>query len=334
MPTDEEAVTRSPESSPTTVGGKRPAGIFWRGFCVGAADVVPGVSGGTIAFILGIYEELIDSLRTFGRPKFFRALLRMRVRELLRVVNWKFLFPLGCGVLAAIFTLAKGLQWLLVHHPQFLWSFFFGLVLASVLAVKSRVRQWTPPRWVLLVVGAVFSYGVVGLVPMRTTDAAWFFILSGAVASCALILPGVSGAFMLVLLGKYQAVLTAVNDRDFVVVGLVGVGAVVGLVTCSQILGWLFRKFHDPVVALLIGLILGSLRKVWPWKQDTAWLANADGNQVLKHGQPIVTEQSNILPPFSSGEEMLHVGLAIGLAAAGFALVLLVERLGKQDAPG
>lgn len=291
------------------------AGLVARGFCMGAADVVPGVSGGTMAFILGIYEELIQSIREFGQPPFLRAVTRFRVREVFTIVNWKFLLAVLSGIALAVLTLARLLEWLLEHRPTLIWSFFFGLVLASVVAVSRRVDRWRLPLWIALLLGTVFAYVLVGLVPLQTPDAPWFLFLSGAVAICAMILPGISGAFILVLLGKYQQVLEAVNQRDLGTIFWVGLGAAIGIVTFAQVLGWLFKRFHDVTVAVLTGFMLGSLRKVWPWKVDVEFMTG-------RHGEQIPTVQHNVLPSTFDGEVMT----AIGLAVAGLLLVLALDR--------
>lgn len=307
--------------------------IALKGICMGSADIVPGVSGGTIAFIMGIYEELIDSIRTIGRPYFLRAVFRFRIKEILLILNWPFLLALGLGILTAIFTLARGLEWMMENQPVYLWSFFFGLVLASIIAVNKRVKKWTPTLVGLFLAGTVGAYVLVGAVPIQTPNDWWFLILSGAVAICAMILPGISGAFVLVLLGKYQYVLGAVNSfldnfelQYLLIIVLVGIGAVVGLVTFAQVLGWLFKRYHDGTVAVLIGLMLGSLRKVWPWKMDVSWLQDSAGNFVLSDGHKIVTEQHNILPNGGTTELII----AIIAAAAGVILVLVLERLANQ----
>src|SRR5690554_5724335 len=183
---------------------QRYLGLVLRGIFMGAADIVPGVSGGTMAFILGIYEELIDSIRMVGQPEFIKATLGLRLREALDMLNWKFLLAVATGIFIAVFTLAHALEWLLVNQPVFVWSFFFGLVLASVFVVSRRIDRWTPSLVVAMVLAAAAAFLLVGLVPGQTPDTWWFLFLSGAVAICAMILPGISGAFILVLLGKYE----------------------------------------------------------------------------------------------------------------------------------
>ncbi len=294
--------------------------LVFKGFLMGSADVVPGVSGGTMAFILGIYEELILSIRAAARPPFWKALLRGRLREALDRINVRFLLAVFSGIALAILTLARVLEWLLENHPALVWSFFFGLVLGSVLTVRRRVRHWTVGLWAVALVGTVGAYFLVGAVPVQTPNAWWFLVLSGALAICAMILPGISGAFILVLLGKYQFVLSAVNQRDVVSLGLVGIGAAIGIVSFAQVLGWLFRRYHDPTVALLTGLMLGSLRKIWPWKETVEYL-------VGRHGEIIPTVQRNVLPPLLvDGGVNGQVLAALLLAALGFTAVILVER--------
>lgn len=289
------------------------AGLFARGVCMGSADVVPGVSGGTMAFILGIYEELIDSIRAVGRSEFLRPLSRLRLREAFAVLNWKFLLALGAGVLSAILTLAKGIEWMLENRPVMVWSFFFGLVLASVITVSRRVARWSPKLLLLAAAGAAGAWLFVGLVPLQTPNDWWFLFLAGSVAICAMILPGISGAFVLLLLGKYHYILSSLNDRQFEPIVWVALGAFVGIVTFAQVLGWLFRHYHDGTVAVLTGLMVGSLRKVWPWKIDVEWVVGSQGEK-------IPTVQHNVLPAGGDG-----VLTAVLLALVGLGVVLLLE---------
>jgi putative membrane protein len=287
-----------------------------KGFCMGASDVVPGVSGGTMAFILGIYEELIDVIKSFDL-KSLQFLVTLKFRPLLDRISWQFLLAVGIGIFAAIFTLSRLLSWLLQNRPVFIWSFFLGLILASVLSVSRRVEAWRILTWLCLVGGTVGSYFLVGLVPVSTPNDYWFLFLCGAVAICAMILPGISGSYILVLLGKYRYVLDAVNHRDFLVLGLVAAGACVGIIAFSRILGWLLKNYHDLMVATLTGLMIGSLRKVWPWKETLESVADL-------HGQTFV--QSNILPGQWNGEVLA----ALSLMVAGLLAVLFLDRLGNR----
>ncbi len=280
-----------------------------------------------MAFILGIYEELVESIRAVAQPPFLKALLGRRWAEALAILNWRFLLAVGAGIVVAILSLARALSWLLAHQPVLLWSFFFGLVLASVVVVSTRVRRWTWPLGISLAAGTVGAYVLVGLVPVQTPNAPWFLFASGALAICAMILPGVSGAFILVLLGKYQYVLHAVNERDVVTLAYVLAGIAVGIVCFAQVLGWLFRRYHDLTVALLTGLMLGSLRKVWPWKLSLEFVEG-------RHGKLVPTVQENVLPALKVGETLNgELAAALGLALLGFALVVVLERWARRQGP-
>lgn len=305
-------------------------GLTLRGIAMGASDIVPGVSGGTMALILGIYEELINSIRAIGRPQFLRPALRLQIRPALEALNWPFLLAVGLGILTAIITLSSALEWLLVHQTVYIWSFFFGLVLASAYTVSKRIPRWTAPLLVTLAIGTVGAFIIVGLVPAQTPNTWWFLLLSGALASCAMMLPGISGAFILFILGKYEYVLAAVNNRDFLTLALVAVGAGIGLVTFAQVLGWLFKRYHDLTVAVLIGLMIGSLRKLWPWKVDVAWLTDSSGNFVLdSHGELLVAQQINVLPDLATQAGVVEFILAAGLAAIGMAAIIVLERIAR-----
>jgi putative membrane protein len=285
-------------------------GLAARGFAMGTSDIVPGVSGGTMALILGIYEELIDSIRAVLNPQVFKLLLRLKIKEALDLVPWKFLLAVASGIFVAVFTMSHFLHWLLANHPSRLWAFFFGLVLASVLAVGRRVKKWGVKPLLAALAGAVSAYVVVGLVPMHTPNTWWSLFLSGALAICAMVLPGISGAFILVLLGKYRYLLAAVTRRDLGTLLLVVSGAGVGIVTIAQVLGWLFKKYHDVTVALLTGMLLGSLRKIWPWKETIEF--------ILDHrGEPVPVRQINVLPAALT----LEVLGIIVLCVVGFALI-------------
>ncbi|MFZ7126800.1 MAG: DUF368 domain-containing protein [Desulfobacterales bacterium] len=270
---------------------------------MGSADVVPGVSGGTMALILGIYEELIRSVRSID-IRFFRRLAAGRLRDAAAAVAWPFLFALGAGILTAILTLARGISWALVHHAVLIWSFFFGLVLASVWSVGKELNRWDPTAVLWALLGGASAYWIVGLVPVETPNAAWFLFLSGSVAICAMILPGISGSFILVLLGKYHYVLDAVNQRDLASLIVFAAGAAVGLLSFVRLLNWLLERYRDPTLALLAGLMVGSLRKIWPWKTAAAGML------------PV-----NVFPASFDSE----VAAAVGLMVAGIAAVCLMN---------
>ena len=198
---------------------------------------------------------------------------------------------------------------MLYHHPVVIWSFFFGLVLASTVVVGKRVSQWTITLFIAVLLGALFAYGIVGLVPLHTPDLSWFLVLSGAIAICATILPGISGAFVLVLLGKYEFILKAINDRDITSIGYVALGAVLGMVLFSQVLSWLLRKYYNLTVAFLTGFMMGSLRKIWPWK-----IGNSN---VI----PDIVEGVVPTPEFMTG---------LGFILCGILIVLIIDRTAKR----
>ncbi|MBK8985158.1 MAG: DUF368 domain-containing protein [Chloroflexi bacterium] len=293
------------------------AGLTLRGMAMGASDIVPGVSGGTMAFILGIYEELIDSIRTIGRPEFLSAALRLRIRQALQILNWPFLLAVGLGIFISVLTLSGLLEWLLVNQPVYIWSFFFGLVLASAFTVSKRIPHWTVPLILTTLAGAAAAYLLVGMVPAQTPNTWWFLILSGALASCAMILPGISGAFILVILGKYAFILNAVNTRDLVSIGLLGIGAAIGLISFAQVLSWMFKQHHNLTVAVLIGLMLGSLRKIWPWQ-----IAIGDG-----HGAETTSQHINILPSLATSADVLQVVAAVALMITGIVAIVVLDRV-------
>jgi len=284
------------QSSPRTL--KDYAGLTARGFAMGASDIVPGVSGGTMALILGIYEELIQSVRSVLNPEAIKLLLRFKIKQALDLLPWKFLVSVALGIFLAIFSMSYALEWVLEHYPSLLWAFFFGLVAASILMIGRKIKRWHVMPILSIIVGAVGAYTVVGLVPMETPNTWWFWFLSGVIAISAMVLPGISGAFILVLLGKYKGLLSAVTNQDFFTLFLVVAGAGVGIVSVAQVLGWLFKRYHDMTVAFLAGMLIGSLRKVWPWKES-------------------LDSVQNVLPSSFTWE----VVLAVVLLVAGFALI-------------
>lgn len=304
-------------------------GLVLRGVCMGASDIVPGVSGGTMAFILGIYEELINSIKSVGDPQFLRAVVRLQVKKAIDLINLPFLLAVGAGIGLAILTLAASLEHWLETQPILVWSFFFGLVVASVITVSRRINQWENELIGMLILGTFLAYMIVGLVPVQTPESWWFLLLTGAIAICAMILPGISGSFLLVLMGKYEFVLGAVNDRDIISLGFVAIGAAVGIVLFAQVISWVFARYHDAAIAFLTGLMIGSLRKIWPWKTDVDWLRDAAGEFVLNSdGLRIVTVQESFLPSLGNADDRLLI--ALGLALVGIVAVLLIDRLGSR----
>ena len=298
------AATKSPDR-----GLKHYFYVAFSGLTMGAADVVPGVSGGTMAFIMGIYEELVDALKTFNW-RLLLMVLRLRFREAVAAVPWRFLAVLGSGIAAAVLVLAGPVGWLLDHHPVPLFAFFLGLVLASMVTVAARLR-WSVTAVLCLLLGTAAAWWLVGLVPVEMPHDAVTLFLSGAAAITAMMLPGISGSFVLLVLGQYEFTIDAVRDRDFLAILPLVKGAICGILPFVRILSWLLRRHHDITIALLVGFMAGSLRKVWPFKAV-----------VPAHGQPSVLREVNVLPQLDGA-----FWLALGLCVLGFLLVLGLNRL-------
>lgn len=295
-----------------------------KGCAMGMADVVPGVSGGTIAFISGIYEELIGSIRSIGGPA-LKLLLRFRLAEFWRAVNGNFLAAVFAGLLAAVFSLAHLMTYLLEHHPIEIWSFFFGLIIASALFVSKEVGRWNAVPVLSAAVGAAVAYWITVASPAQTPETWWFILLTGAVAICAMILPGISGAFILLLMGKYRFILEAVGSFDAEVIVLFGVGAVVGLVSFSHLLSWLLRRWHDATIALLLGFMIGSLNKVWPWKVTLETYLDSHGA-----AHPLVERNIWAGDYLAATGQEGHLPQALLFCACGFLLIWAVEYAGRR----
>ena len=297
--------------------------ILMRGLAMGAADIVPGVSGGTVAFITGIYPRLLNSLRSFDM-QCLRLLWARDIGAAWRHVDGGFLAWLLTGILISVFTLARLLGYLLQHYPEPLWAFFFGLILASALLLYGQMnrREWL--HLGALAAGAAVALWV-ALSPRSELFASGYVavFLAGFIAVCAMILPGISGSFILVLLGMYPLVLAAVNGLDipFLVV-LVG-GAACGLLCFSRVLHWLLSRYRDVTVALLTGFLFGSLAAVWPWKRTLGWMVDGQGDMVPVQQVPVLPREYLA----RTGEDPLLAGCLL-LAVLGVAVVWLVGRRG------
>lgn len=295
-----------------------------KGCAMGMADVIPGVSGGTIAFISGIYTELIESIKRLGGPS-LRLLAALHLREFWREINGNFLAAVFAGILVAVFSLARAMTYLLEHHPIEIWAFFFGLIVASALLVARDVTRWNAASVVSLLCGVAAAWWITVASPSQTPETWWFILLSGAIAICAMILPGISGAFILLLMGKYQFILNAVSSFDIGILALFATGAVAGLVSFSHVLSWLLRRFHDVTISLLMGFMVGSLNKVWPWKETVETYLDSHGV-----AQPLV--QNNIAPgTFEqlTGQPSLLVQ-AILLGIVGFLVIYGIELVARM----
>lgn len=300
--------------------------LFLKGAAMGAADVVPGVSGGTVAFITGIYDELLHSI---GRlPDALPLLLRGRVAEAWQRANATFLLILLSGILGSVFSLARLITWLLEHQPIPLWSFFFGLILVSSWLVGREISRWSWPSWLSLVVGASLAWWITVAAPMQWGHDPLSLFFAGAIAICAMILPGISGSFLLVLMGLYGFVLDAVKGFDLSVLLVFAAGCACGLLSFARLLSWMLDNMRNLTLTFLTGLMIGWLNKVWPWKQTLAW-------QTGSHGKPVAILQENLLPTdFAavSGQDP-QLLLAIVLALSGIGLVLVLESLAGRRQP-
>ena len=288
--------------------------IVLKGMAMGAADVVPGVSGGTIAFITGIYQELIDSIKSIGLNT-LKLLFTFRLASFWKAVNGNFLLSVLLGIGVSIFSLAKITTFLLLNHPILVWAFFFGLVLASTWFVLKGVGAWNWKTVAGFVSGIGVAFYITIAIPMQTPESLPFIFLYGAIAICAMILPGISGSFILVLLDKYFYMMDAIKELKFtVMITFIG-GAAVGIVSFARILSFLLRRYHDLTIAILSGFMLGSLNKVWPWKKVISTFTDSHG--VVK---PLI--ESNMLPDRQIPEAAL-------LAVVGFAIVYVLEKISQ-----
>ncbi|MFT6926475.1 MAG: putative membrane protein [Psychromonas sp.] len=301
-------------------------GIFLRGLAMGAADVVPGVSGGTIAFITGIYSELLHSLSSFNL-QFIKTLKNQGIKAAWLHINGNFLVSLGLGIIVSILSLARLVTYLLDAHPLLVWSFFFGLILASSIFVLRQIQGWTVVGFILLITGIVLAVAIGQLRPAEVVASNAYIFMAGAIAICAMILPGISGSFILLLLGVYSHVLGAVKDLDVTTLALFGGGCIVGLLSFVRLLTWLLDHYRQAVIALLAGFIAGSLYLVWPWKEVLSVYTDSHGIE-----KPLT--QANVLP---ADFELLtghsaQLFACILLMISGLLVVFALEKLGKKKA--
>ena len=277
---------------------------YLKGLLMGAADVVPGVSGGTIALITGIYETLINSINSFsfGLIQVWRS---SGIIAVFKKVNGPFLATLLAGILTSIFSISKVLSYLLSEQAISTWSFFFGLVIASTSVVSKEIKKWDWSTISLLLIGIILAYFVTQFTPAEQNNSLIYLFFSGAIAICAMILPGISGSFILIILGSYESVLNAVDERNFKIILVVALGCIFGILSFARVLKFLFRKFRAQTMAIMLGFIIGSLVKIWPWKD---------------------LNQKNIY----NFNQMQDLEYAIGFCLVGFLAVILVERIGRS----
>ena len=296
--------------------------LFLKGMAMGAADVVPGVSGGTIAFITGIYEELINSIQSISTEA-LPALFKEGLPSAWKKANANFLLVLLSGIAVSVLSLAKGISHLLETQPVLVWSFFFGLIVASAVVVGKSVEKWNATAVIIMVAGIGLAYFITVASPAKTPEAWWFIFLSGSLAICAMILPGISGSFILLLLGKYKYILNALSELDLQTILLFLSGCVVGLLSFARLLSWMFKHYKNTTIAMLTGFMIGSLNKVWPWKITTQTTLD-------RHGEEIPLTQKSVLPQnFDADPQLIW---ALVAAIVGFAVIWVLESRSKISA--
>ena len=291
-----------------------------KGLAVGVANIIPGVSGGTIALITGIFERLINAIKSFGLGS-LKLLLNGKFKEFAEKTDLYFLLSLFAGVFIAIIALARLFDFLFTNYPVYIWSYFFGLVLASVYFVGKTINKWNVSVIIIFVLGTAIAVALSFVNPAAENANFFYLVICGVVAICSMILPGLSGSFVLILMGNYQLVaIEAINNRDFDIILPVMIGAVGGLIVFSHILSWVFKRYKNQTIAILTGFILGSLNILWPWK-DIIYLRDAVGETIIKKGEMVVEKYISILPAEFNTEVML----ALLFAIVGIASITLIE---------
>ncbi|MEE4196081.1 MAG: DUF368 domain-containing protein [Bacteroidales bacterium] len=298
--------------------------FFFKGFAMGAANVIPGVSGGTIALITGIFERIINAIKSFNGAA-LRLLFKGKIKEFVHYTDFWFLISVFVGMVASVVTLAKLLAFLFDSYPIYIWAFFFGLILASVYYVGKTINRWSLGVILTFILGTAIAWSVTFLSPATQNDSFFYLVICGIVAICSMILPGLSGSFILILLGNYELVMIqAVNELNMHILFPVLLGAVIGLVAFSHLLSWIYKKFKDQTIALLTGFILGSLSILWPWKNEV-YRMNQAGELILKNGEKIVQSYTPYLPEsFNPG-----VIIAIGFILTGILTIALIEKIAQ-----
>lgn len=294
--------------------------ISLKGVAMGAADAVPGVSGGTIAFISGIYEELINAISNINLS-LFKTLFKQGIPAFWKQLNGNFILSLLLGIIISYVSFMRLAKYLLEHEPVLIWSFFFGLIIASIYFVGKQITKWNLSAIVSAILGAVIAFYISSLPSLGANDSATFLFFAGAIAICAMILPGISGSFILIILGAYKTLSDALHDFDVKKIVLFASGALIGLLSFSHVLKWLFKHYHNITLAILTGFIFGSLNKVWPWKETLTWHTDSKGIKT-----PLLDK--SISPLTMNGDNQL--ALAIVLMILGFLTIFILEKVGSK----
>ena len=291
---------------------------FLNGLAMGAANVIPGVSGGTIALITGIYERLINGIKRCD-PKALKLVLTGKFKDAWEYVDGRFLFALMAGVAISIVSLARLFEYLLEHHERLTMAFFFGLILLSIVYVAQRISAWTPSVWLALLVGSAVAIGIAFLAPATENSAFFYVFLCGVAAISSMILPGLSGSFVLIIMGNYALVLGAINTFDLGIIIPLALGCGFGLIAFSHILSWVFKHYADHTLAVMTGFVIGSLVVIWPWKETLT-------ENVLREGKPpkeVVTGYDWQMPNIAHAETWI----AVGLMVLGAISIVVMERV-------
>jgi putative membrane protein len=297
--------------------------ISFKGMGMGAADVVPGVSGGTIAFITGIYEELINTIKSI-QPSLLKDLKKGGIKAVWYKINAPFLISLLAGIAISIVSLSRVILYLLQNHPIPVWSFFFGLILTSAFTIAAEIKEWNLPVILATFVGTSIAYMITIISPAETPNDLWFIFICGAIAICAMILPGISGSFILLLMGKYEYIFTSLKEFNLAVIVTFALGCITGILSFSHILSWMFKKYKNITIALLAGFMIGSLNKVWPWKEVLL--------KVTINGKEKILQEGNLLPAkYTEITGMPNqLWIAIAMFVVGIILSIGLERFGSN----
>ncbi len=288
-----------------------------KGIGIGTANVIPGVSGGTIALLTGIFERLIDSLKSFNLTA-IKLLFSGKFKEFAKYTDLIFLCSVGCGVLIAILSVARIFDYLFEHHPIYLWSFFFGLILTSIYYVGITIEKWDWKVVLSFIIGTAIALFIAFGKPAKENDNLIYLLICGVVATCSMILPGLSGSFVLVLMGNYQLIMIdAVNDLNLKILIPVIIGGVVGLIAFSHVLSWIFKKYRNITIALLTGFILGSMPIIWPWKNTVITIV---GNEEITTGYDYFLPEMNI-----------QFAIALVIILIGASIIVLTEKIAKKQ---
>ncbi len=310
-----------------------------KGMAMGTAEVIPGVSGGTIAFITGIYEKLLNTIKAFG-PGLVPIFKEAGFKGVWTEVNGSFLIRLLGGMVLGIVFGVFAISYLLENYPPAVWAFFFGLIIASAIYIGRQIANWGPGEIFLMILGAVVAYGITTIAPAEGSESLIFVFFSGAIAISALILPGISGSFILLIMGMYSFIITdtlkpalkTLAPDKLMIMVVFALGCLTGLMTISRLLSWTFKHYRNLTLAILTGFMLGSLNKIWPWRNATDWLRDKAGAIILKDDgitpKKILVEE-NVWPGNYSGDDALVLAVIV-LMIVGFLSVFLLERLGSK----